>query len=393
MLSISNTDISETRTHFRENNLKVAFLVPTKTGLKKSTLDATSEFREFLSLSNVHDFTQQAQGPENKMLLDTTLISENTFIETKTSFYRPKTKQGDPRVCVYRLGKHASEGDLLAFLAAEDRLIVINTSNSNLIEATKAIFEKFLNIQLQGISNIAEELRQKMEEIAKRGFIKTLRSGDTGVGYTLETLLGIKSNSSKNPDYKGIELKSSRQRNPKGTMFSMVPDWTRSNLTDKELIEKRGYYSPDNWGSLKSLHQTLTTKRNGRNLKLELHKKDIYGGCEQNNKFEKDVVWSQEDLKARIAEKHKETFWIEVETRNSGNNEEFKYKQIIHTSNADLSMVPIMLRDEMISLDYILWEKGPNWKNYTKKSGFDYLWKVKKKHVDTLFKFIKTYHL
>ena len=49
-----------------------------------------------------------------------------------------------------------------------------------------------------------------LSDVSRKGFIKTMRPGDTGVGFTLETLLGIEANSNKAPDYKGIELKSSR---------------------------------------------------------------------------------------------------------------------------------------------------------------------------------------
>ena len=47
----------------------------------------------------------------------------------------------------------------------------------------------------------------KIKSINNEGWIKSLRRGDTGVGYTLETKLGIKANSKKKPDYKGIEIK------------------------------------------------------------------------------------------------------------------------------------------------------------------------------------------
>ena len=57
-------------------------------------------------------------------------------------------------------------------------------------------------------SIVSEELLEKCRQINKKGFIKTMRVGDTGVGYTLETLLGIKANSNKSPDYKGIEIKT-----------------------------------------------------------------------------------------------------------------------------------------------------------------------------------------
>ena len=44
----------------------------------------------------------------------------------------------------------------------------------------------------------AKILIEKIKTIYNEGWIKTLRKGDTGVGYTFETKLGIKANSKKN---------------------------------------------------------------------------------------------------------------------------------------------------------------------------------------------------
>jgi len=50
----------------------------------------------------------------------------------------------------------------------------------------------------------------KLQIISAKGFVDSLRSGDTGVGMTLETLLGIEANSNRAPDYFGIEIKAKR---------------------------------------------------------------------------------------------------------------------------------------------------------------------------------------
>jgi hypothetical protein len=75
-----------------------------------------------------------------------------------------------------------------------------------------------------------------LRERAGSEFILSKRSGDTGIGATLEDLLGIKSNSRKTPDYNGIEIKAIRQ-DPRKVMssnrvnlFSQVPDWETSPL-------------------------------------------------------------------------------------------------------------------------------------------------------------------
>ena len=66
-------------------------------------MDATQDFREFLASENMHMFDEQKQGTENKKLIETILISKNQVYETQTSFYRPQTKDGDPRLWIYGL--------------------------------------------------------------------------------------------------------------------------------------------------------------------------------------------------------------------------------------------------------------------------------------------------
>ena len=150
MLSLANIDIVETLSWFRSKGFKVSFLVPTETSLVKSIMDATQDFREFLSSQNLHIYEDQQQGTENKRLIETILISENQLYETQTSLYRPQTKDGDPRLWIYELSKHSKSGDLLAVLISENRLVVINCSNSNLDElesflklGSNSLFTKF----------------------------------------------------------------------------------------------------------------------------------------------------------------------------------------------------------------------------------------------------------
>ena len=64
------------------------------------------------------------------------------------------------------------------------------------------------------------ELKNKLSEINQRGFIVSLRKGNTGIGYTLETLLGLEENNLKTPDFGDVELKS--QRNEVNNRVTMV---------------------------------------------------------------------------------------------------------------------------------------------------------------------------
>ena len=58
-----------------------------------------------------------------------------------------------------------------------------------------------------------EEVKQKLREICEEGYVPSLRKGATGIGYTLETKLGIEENNVSDSDIDGVcELKTRRWR-------------------------------------------------------------------------------------------------------------------------------------------------------------------------------------
>src|SRR3970040_2278000 len=60
-----------------------------------------------------------------------------------------------------------------------------------------------------------QELVRRLGEIKSQGFVKTHRPGNTGVGKTLEDLLGIKENNIPGPNGAMIEIKSASGNNKK----------------------------------------------------------------------------------------------------------------------------------------------------------------------------------
>ena len=55
------------------------------------------------------------------------------------------------------------------------------------------------------------EFLAKIERIRNMGSVQTHRAGDTGIGKTLEDLLGIEENNIAGPDFDLYELKSGRK--------------------------------------------------------------------------------------------------------------------------------------------------------------------------------------
>lgn len=56
MLEKSDTSISDALKAFNVFDISVGLLVPTKTGLEKSIMDATASLRDFLRDSGIHDY-------------------------------------------------------------------------------------------------------------------------------------------------------------------------------------------------------------------------------------------------------------------------------------------------------------------------------------------------
>ena len=108
----------------------------------------------------------------------------------------------------------------------------------------------------------------------------------------------------------------------------------------------------------------------------------------KDNLYENDVTWEINNLKNRLIEKHRETFWVTADTKGkSGDKDEkFKYISLKHTGNIDPSAFPILLNDGIISLDYTIREKASG---NVKDQG--YLFKISSKNLDLLFSTVKEY--
>ena len=59
-----------------ENSVELCLIEPTETGLVKSIMDATGPVRIYLKDNNIHDYSVQKQGPENKVLVESCLIKK-----------------------------------------------------------------------------------------------------------------------------------------------------------------------------------------------------------------------------------------------------------------------------------------------------------------------------
>lgn len=207
-------------------------------------------------------------------------------------------------------------------------------------------WKECVSVPLEGL----ETLLKDFDRINALGFVRTMRRGDTGIGYTFEKLMGIEENNDRTADFEGIELKT-RRMGPKHAsegatkvnLFLKEPQWT-DGLTAKNRILEYGYTDDNGRPALYTMVQmnenkhgfSFTVHEDTRTLRLMRH--DVAVG-----------FWDFTDLKKRLREKLHETAFVDAKTRNSGPLEEFRFQRLTYCMNPSVeAFLDLLDRGEVI---------------------------------------------
>lgn len=375
-----------------ENSVELCLIEPTETGLVKSIMDATGSVRNFLKSKKIHDFGLQNQGQESKVQITSKLIDTDKSVNSIASLYRPNTKNGDPRIWFKGLGNYSKANDILGIIEFDGILYVLNITqidlekllNSNIHNPLKELIEEINHIS----NEVADELLILLNKIASQGPVPAMLKADTAIGRTLETLLGIDINSSKKPDYKGIELKSYRdKKGNRKNLFAQVPDWNLSKFkSSAEILNNFGYHRGEDF-KLYCTVSALVRNSQGLTLKLDSKINQLLENSDKAN-IGDFIAWNLETLHNRLLEKHNETFWIAADSIIIDNKEHFQFKKVEHTRKPILTQFDILLEQGIITLDHLIKrkpagsvvEKGP-------------IFKIKPNALDLLFPPSQSYSL
>lgn len=114
------------------------------------------------------------------------------------------------------------------------------------------------------------QIKKALQKLSEKGWIKSNRLHNIGIGKTLEDYLGITENNIALPDFGIMELKSQRLKT-----LSMMTLFTKSpeGITNAEIRKRFGY--PDSeFPKIKILHQTISGgKRNAMGFQATINEK------------------------------------------------------------------------------------------------------------------------
>lgn len=194
-----------------------------------------------------------------------------------------------------------------------------------------------------------EELVERLRELKKKGYVRTHRRGDTGIGKTLEDLLGIEENNVPGPNAKMLELKSAR----KGSA-SMLTLFTKSPLPRtkaiSELVKKFGYPSPKD--GRKILHATLratafTSIKGRRTLTVGVNDRIEIVSVDG----ETLGYWDNETLRKTFEKKLPALLYVKANSGGRGNSEEFWFDEAWHLKGFSFENFKNLVREGVICVD------------------------------------------
>lgn len=352
-------------------SVEFATIQITETGFEKSILDATAPVRTYFLERGVHDYANQLQGTEHKVLKRAVVLTQCEAYATNMSLYRPITKKGDPRLWVMGLKQYIHPDEIFALISFREIIYIVNFSQIDIEYSCSSCIctpiKDLIDEMTTDGNPVADELFGMIQD-RLGDWVESEVSADTGIGRTVESVLGIAMNASKAPDYKGIELKSKRySAKVRNTLFTQAPNWNISRFkSGHEIVESFGYASAGD--PVKRMHVTLRSHiPNPQGLALNID--EITALLEANeyainktpdrskNPYKKVndvIVWNLMTLHERLQMKHHETFWINVENRKENGKELFRVKDIVHTMNPVVSQFDVLLDQGFITVDLLL---------------------------------------
>jgi hypothetical protein len=211
------------------------------------------------------------------------------------------------------------------------------------------------------------EFVEKINQIKKMGFVESKRSGDTGIGKTLEDMLGITENNIAGPDFDIYELKSGRKDSASMlTLFTKAPMPKGAN---KSLLETFGYEqrTKKNRNQLpvtdymnvqvhehkvstreKELHVTVDSKSvNSVGLRLEIKDNRVYISNARNVLAYYDEI----TLREAFEKKYKKLILALASSKKEGGKEWFWFNEAYLLEGFSFEKFAELVKDGVIKLD------------------------------------------
>jgi hypothetical protein len=202
-----------------------------------------------------------------------------------------------------------------------------------------------------------EDFSEKFRENKKMGYVRSKRKGPTGIGFTLETLLGIVENNDVSPDIEGAELKAHRD-NSKNLITLFTFNNKAWKMPPLEAVKQYGSFDRD---GRKGLYYTMSLKPNSAGLFLDVQKDYI---AVRHISGTIIVQWFLEQLADRFAKKIPSLIFVSAFTELRDNIEDFHFHRAQLMKDTTPELLCNQFKSENILVDLRLHDKGTMARNH-----------------------------
>jgi hypothetical protein len=201
------------------------------------------------------------------------------------------------------------------------------------------------------------EFRRRFAEIGRMGYVPTARRGPTGVGKTLEDLLGIEENNIALPDLGKVELKAHRIGY---SLMITLFTFNREAWRMKQLDAIRTYGTLDKNGRL-GLYFTMSRTPNSAGLFLYI---DDISVSVRHISGQLVAEWKLEALAQQFMQKLPSLMLVGALVEERGNRDWFRYTraQLLRGTTPDILRSQLEIGN--ILVDLRLHDKGTRARNH-----------------------------
>lgn len=222
-----------------------------------------------------------------------------------------------------------------------------------------------------------EDLVSRIRKINKNGSTSIEGAGSGRYGLALERELGIDQNSSKKPDFRGIEIKT-KATSKLQTLFSRTPSEYLGCGNRLDVLQKYGYKNKDG-------RTQLYTSVNHAGDSLGFHLIALAGQVILKRGPEAVLAYDYSRLTKALKSKHSETAFVTVKPAERSST--CHYPTLQHCREPSFEKFLTLLQSSKIYLDLTLSVKN----GVAKDHGF--LWRLPSDELPNLFEHIEEYAL
>ncbi|MBS0461626.1 MAG: hypothetical protein JSS41_04035 [Proteobacteria bacterium] len=206
------------------------------------------------------------------------------------------------------------------------------------------------------LDDALQVLLAHFDRIRDLGWVTSMRAGDTGIGYTFESLVGIRENNDPDADFRGIEIKCKLKRNVgasgKINLFQQGPRWA-APMTARDRLRLIGQRRPD---GLYACYSQVTTEANNLDLMIDVERAP---GDLRLRKGQVDVgAWTREILAGRLKQKHQRAVFIKADRRASADMVKYRYTDVIYCEQPHIERFIDMVSSRRIAFEFTMAERA-----------------------------------